>query len=263
MTLEVITKREKVCITLDASTGVSIVPLLTYVPYSQDGYRLIDEYLEIEDLKATSWIYSLQKIAYPVFQLEDTDSKIALAAVNLEWKSARIQLDLLCNINKSGNWQKLSSYSLLNPDPYPYREYQLGNHSLGSNAMIGLQIKNVGYGLLQNGSAGNDRVTVFADLKRTITMEQSVEKSTRLNPTVPRFVPTKIVQSNINRKSMTILNKGNYITYIDIDNQLNSDRYLVNLNPGAYYEVPTPVYKGEYWALNERENAELEIREFS
>ncbi|MEH2445795.1 MAG: hypothetical protein V7K18_08425 [Nostoc sp.] len=58
MTFEALTIKTKVCITLDANTPITVTPLLNYVPYSKSGYRRVSEYLEINNLKAVSWIYS-------------------------------------------------------------------------------------------------------------------------------------------------------------------------------------------------------------
>ena len=168
MTIQELAVKQKVTVTLDPNSGSSVVPIFNYVPYSKAGYRLIDEYLEIEDLKATSWIYSLPPVPFPVFELEDSESKQLLTAINLEWKSPRIQLDIMVNIDGTLSWQRISAYSLLNSDPYPYREYSLGNHFLGNNSMLGLQIRNVGEGLLQNSVKGQDKVTAFGNLTRHI-----------------------------------------------------------------------------------------------
>lgn len=199
--LENLTIKQKIAVTLDPNSGANVIPIFNYVPYAKSGYRLIDEYLEVEDLKAVSWIYSVSPVEFPVFELEDTESKQLLTAINLEWKSPRIQLDIVCQIDGTLNWQRIAAYSLLNSDPYPYREYSLGNHALGNNSMLGLQIRNVGFGLLQNSVKGQDKVTTYANLTRFITIEKLVDTSVKIVNNITNIAAT-IVNANPNRKPM-------------------------------------------------------------
>jgi hypothetical protein len=262
MSFETFEIKSKVCITLNPDSGSSVKPLLVYVPYSKSGYRLINEYLEIENLKAVSWIYSIPEVEFPVFELEDTESKQLLTAINLEWKSPRIQMDVVVSLDSNTTWQRIAAYSLLNPNPYPYREYELGNHTLGDNSMLGIQIRNVGFGLLQNGSAGQDRVTVFADLKRVITIEKAVDTSSKIVNNITTASAT-IVNSNINRKALTLFNSSEKIVYVDTVNTLTTSSYLVKLNPGDYYESPATLYTGAYYGIVTSGSTAIDIREFS
>ena len=260
MAFETFTIKSKVCITLNADSGSTVIPLLTYVPYSKSGYRLINEYLQIENLKAVSWVYSLTAVEFPVFELEDSESKQLLTAINLEWKSSRIQMDIMINVDNSA-WQRIASYSLLNASPYPYREYSLGNHTLGDNAMIGLQIKDVGFGLLQNTTAGQDKVTVFADLTRHITIEKLVDTSSKIANNITTIAAT-IVNSNPNRKGLTFFNSSDKDIYLDTVNTVSSSSYMVKLEPGDYYEAPSPMYTGAYYAVVLSGSIAIDIREF-
>ncbi|MEH2244591.1 hypothetical protein [Nostoc sp.] len=260
MAFETFEIRSKVCVSLDADTGNAVKPLLTYVPYNKSGYRLINEYLEIENLKAVSWIYSLPTVEFPVFELEDSKSKQLLAAINLEWGSPRTQMDIMINVDNS-IWQKISAYSLLNSSPYPYREYSLGNHTLGDNAMLGLQIKDVGFGLLQNSTDGQDKVTAFADLTRYITIEKLVDTSSKIANNITTITAT-IVNSNPNRKGLTFFNSSGKDIYLDTVNTVSNNSYMVKLEPGDYYEAPSPMYTGNYYAVVENGSTAIDIREF-
>lgn len=257
MTLEKLTIKQKLCVTLDSTSGSNIVPIFNYVPYTKTGYRLIDEYLEIENLKAVSWISSLAAIVFPVFEVEDSESKQLLTAINLEWKSDRIQLDVMCKIDNLA-WQKLQAFSLLNADPYPYREYSLGNHPLGNNAMIGLNITDVGYGLLTT----QDKVTTYADLVRHITLEKlSVDTSVKV---VNNFTPTAsvIVSSNLSRKGLIMSNSTDKTVFIDSNASVSTTSYLVELEPSDYWEAPDPIYTGAYYGIVAADSAVIDIREF-
>ncbi|MEH1895622.1 MAG: hypothetical protein V7K94_10050 [Nostoc sp.] len=256
MTLENLTIKQKIAVTLDQTSGNSVVPIFNYVPYTKSGYRLINEYLEIENLLAVSWIYSLATVPFPVFELEDSESKQLLAAINLEWNSPRIQMDVALNINNA-DWQRIAAYSLLNPSPYPYREYTLGNHPLGDNAMLGLQIRDVGYGLL----SGQDKVIAFADLTRHITIEKLVDTSSKIANNVTTVAAT-IVNSNTNRKGLTFFNSSDKDVYLDTVNTVSSSSYMVKLEPGDYYEAPSPMYTGNYYAVVASGSTAIDVREF-
>ncbi|PHJ54510.1 hypothetical protein VF06_37475 [Nostoc linckia z4] len=261
MVLETFAIKSKLCITLDANTGSTVKPLLTYTPYNKAGYRLIHEYLEIENLKAVGWIYSLTEVEFPVFELEDTESKQLLTAINLEWNSPRIQMDVVLDVGNTLNWQRIAAYSLLNSSPYPYREYSLGNHSLGDNSMIGLQIRNVGFGLLQNGTKGQDKVTAFADLKRVVTLERIVDTSQKIANNITNIAAI-IVNANTNRKGLTFFNSSDKNIFIDTVSTVSGSSYMVKLEPGDYYEAPAPIYTGNYYAVVASGSTAIDIREF-
>ena len=259
MSFENLIIKTKVCITLDSNTPTTVTPLLNYIPYSKSGYRLVSEYLEINNLKAVSWIYSLPTIEFPVFELEDSDSKQMLAAINLEWHSPRIQLDVA--INTDNNWQKIVAYSLLNPSPYPYREHLLGDYPLGDNAMLGFQIKDVGYGKLQNVAAGQDKVTIFADLTRHITIEKLIDTSSKIANNITTISAT-VANGNPDRKGITFFNSSDKDIYLDTANPVSTSSYMVKLEPGDYYEAPSPMYTGAYYAVVSSGSTAIDIREF-
>ncbi|MEH2381136.1 MAG: hypothetical protein V7K27_19990 [Nostoc sp.] len=240
--LEQLTRKEKLCVTIDSLSGSNIVPIFNYIPYTKAGYTIVDEYLEINDLKAVGWIYSLAAITFPVFELEDTESKKLLAAINLEWKSARIQLDILCKTDNLSTWQKLQAFSLLNADPYPYREYLLGNHTLGDNGMIAAQITDVGYGLLN----GQDKVTIFGELTRQITINQPpiiinvTGSTTPVTDPIPDPDPTPTGDEEMTIEVIyadyQLKNKDRILAKIDVTSLVT---FTLNLpiNPVEGYEV--------------------------
>jgi hypothetical protein len=261
MAFETFTIKSKACITLDPNSGSTVKPLFTITPYNKSGYRLIHEYIEVENLKAVSWIYSLAEIEFPVFELEDTESKQLLTAINLEWKSPRIQMDVVIDINNTLSWQRIAAYSLLNSSPYPYREYSLGNHTLGDNSMIGLQIRNVGFGLLQNGVKGQDKITAFADIIRTVTLEKIVDTSVKVANNITT-IPATIINGNINRKGLTFFNSSDKNIFIDTVNAVSATSYMIRVEPGDYYEAPSPIYTGNYYAVVASGSTAIDIREF-
>lgn len=254
--------KEKVITTLDASCGTDIVPLYSYDPFTKSGYRVLDESLEIQNLKAVSWIYNLAEITFPIFELEDTESKKLITAINIEWTSPRIELEILYDLGSSGNWQKFAAYSLLNVSPYPYREYSLGNHPLGNNSMIGLQLKDVDYGVLQSTSSGQDKVVVFGDLIRSVTIEKLIDTSAKITNNFTT-TPSIIVNSNSHRTGISFFNNSDLPVYIDTVNSISISSYLIKLNPGKFYEAPSPIYTGNYYGVAATNSTAIDIREFS
>lgn len=117
----------------------------------------------IKNLKIFASIESLESSPFPIFDLEDSDSVKLQKALDIEWKSARKQLDVLINDGSIGNydnpdgWQIIGSISLLNSSGYPYRIYNLMDVftdtlaiELGSNTRVAVAIKDVGFGVLDN-----------------------------------------------------------------------------------------------------------------
>ena len=252
----------KVAITLDANSGATVHPLLTYTPFTLSGYRVITESLLLSNLIAITYIYSLPKVDFPVFELTDSDSQQLLAAINLEWKNARIQLDILLQTGTGNPFQRIVSYSLTNPDPYPYKQFTIDNQLLSATDMLGLQIRNVGYGLLQNSVNGNDVVTVYADLTSTITIEKTVDDASVIGNNITT-TPATIVNGNVNRRGLTIFNNSNQTIYIDTVNTVSTTSYSVALKAGKYFEAPAPIYTGAYYAVVAIASTAINIREYS
>lgn len=256
-----ITVKQKLAVTLDSNSGSNIIPLFTYTPYSKSGYRLIDEYLEITEIKAISWIYNIEQVEFPIFQVEDSESMRLFTAINLEWNSPRIQLDIMLNIDNSPTWHNIASYSLLNQNPYPFREYDFGNHALGSNAIIGFKIVNVGDGILQSTIEGNDRVVISADLTRQIFLQELIDTSNKI---LNNFTTTaaSVVAANPYRKGITFFNNSALTIYLDTVPTVSTTTYLIRLLPNAYYEAPKPLYSGVYYGRTATGSTAIEIREF-
>lgn len=142
-------------VTIYQNTGLTINNEL--IP----NYKIISFNCFIKNLRAFSLIRSLAEISLPSFNLEDSETDKLYKTLDVEWKSARKQITLYIsnqlNTNSSGEgWFKVGSLSLLNPSGYPYRIYNLMDLftdsialELGDNGKIGIQIEDVGYGLLE------------------------------------------------------------------------------------------------------------------
>ncbi|MCW5315634.1 hypothetical protein GTQ43_17995 [Nostoc sp. KVJ3] len=252
----------KVAVTLDANSGSTVHPLFTYTPYTLNGYRVINESLSLSNVNAIAYIYSLPVVAFPTFALDASDSEQLLTAINLEWQGHRIQLDALIQVGSGSTYQRVKSYSLTNPNPYPYKEFLLDNQQLGNNCMLGLQIRNVGYGLLQNGSSGSDTVTVSADLTHNLVIESASSSGNKIDNTITTTA-SAIVNTNTSRNGISFFNNSSTVIYIDTVSTVSSSSYWIKLNPGDYEEAPLPIYTGQYWAVSASGSASINIREFN
>lgn len=127
-----------------------------------DSGKVISFNCFIKNLKAFAKIGSIPEAALPDIQLEDTSTQKLYKVLNIEWRSARKQMNLFVASSNS-DWQQVGSISLLNPAGYPFRIYNLMDLftdnlalELGENSKIGIAMQNVGYGVLTN----EDKVTI-------------------------------------------------------------------------------------------------------
>lgn len=121
------------------------------------GYKIISFNAFIKNLRAFASVESLPKAPLPSFLPTDTSTDKTVKVLDIEWKSPRKQLNLYIAASTSiiTKWHKVGSLSLLNPYGYPFRVYNLMDMftdnlaiELGENSKIGVQVQNVGYGLL-------------------------------------------------------------------------------------------------------------------
>lgn len=148
------------------SENSEIVPI-----YENPGLAVGDELLPshtivsfncfIKNLKAFASVRSLPEAPLPNFNLEDSETDKLYKTLDIEWKSPRKQLNLY--VSSGEDWHQVGSVSLLNPYGYPFRVYNLMDLftdnlalELGDNSKIGIQVENVGYGLLKTA----DKVTI-------------------------------------------------------------------------------------------------------
>ena len=72
--------------------------------------------------------------------------------------------------------------------------------------------------------------------------------------------PIQFAGGNDNRVGLTVFNHSNYSIYLDTDRKLSVEEFMVELPPGAYFEMPfrsTP----ELWALWELADGQASVRE--
>lgn len=120
-------------------------------------YKIISFNAFIKNLKAFASVPSLPVAPLPSFLPTDTSTDKTMKVLDVEWKSARKQLNLYIATNTGSvtDWYQVGSLSMLNPYGYPFRIYNLMDLftdnlaiELGENSKIGVQVQDVGYGLL-------------------------------------------------------------------------------------------------------------------
>ena len=131
----------------------------------QPGYKIVSFNAFIKNLRAFASVESLPEAPLPNFLATDTSTDKTIKVLDVEWKSARKQLNLYIakNTGSVTEWHKVGSLSMLNPYGYPFRVYSLMDLftdnlaiELGENSKIGVQVQDVGWGLL----TGSDNVTI-------------------------------------------------------------------------------------------------------
>lgn len=177
MAVTSVNRVKSIVVPLSSASGNQIVTI-----YENSGLTIGDELIPnhkivsvncfIKNLKAFAEINSLPEINLPNFSLEDSETDKLYKVMGIEWGSARKQLTLY--ISAGSGWSKVGSLSLLNPSGYPYRVYNLIDLftdalaiELGDNSRIGIQVEDVGYGLL----AINDTVTIHGSYVEEIFVE--------------------------------------------------------------------------------------------
>ncbi len=233
-------------------------PITISNPLSVNGF--------LKNLKGYSNIVSLPEAGLPDIQLEDTDQTRLIKAMNIEWESFRIQLDL--EISPDGiNFIKIGAISLINQMGYPFRNYSLLDFftdglaaEFGTNGKIACQVKDVGYGKLGT----NDELTIYGNVSQEIVFNSSFEiTNSSLENTVNIFAETStlILGSDTLRKGITLFNGSDETIYIGYSNNVNNANYSLRLSSGKGYEFPYPVYTGLIFAYSLQPTT-LQVAEF-
>lgn len=156
--------------------STSLVVGTDYFP----GYNIINFNAFIKNLKAFANVASLTKAPLPDFLPTDTSTQKTMKVLDIEWQSPRKQLNLYISANNSGVWHQVGSLSMINPYGYPFRIYNLMDLftdnlavELGENSRIGVQVQDVGFGLL----TAQDSVTIHGSYTEEMFV-QTEEKQT-------------------------------------------------------------------------------------
>jgi len=224
--------------TLNAATGSTIVTIYENTKLKDYKLNLLSKNGFIKNLKCYAKITSLAEATLPSFAIDDSETDKLYKTLNVEWGSARKQLNLYIS-NDRLTWQPIGAISLLNPSGYPYRIYNLldiytDNIALevGINGRIGVNIQDVGYGLLGSG----DSLTIFGSYLEEVVFEE-------LPPTIKNCTSYTWTVSN---NSQIILPANPKRTYAIIANTENQPVYLSLGNSAITGGIPLLVKGGAY-----------------
>ena len=192
MPISQINRAKTIAVSLSASSGNQIINIynnsgLLVGSELTPGYTVVSHNCFVKNLKAFSVITSLPEIGLPNFELTDSETTKLYKTLDIEWKSARKQLNLFVGVNN--NWYQAGSTSILNPSGYPFRIYSLLDmltdnlyFELGENGKIGVQVQDVGHGLL----AGSDSIVIHGSYVEEIF----VKSPEQIYTTVPTNTPS-------------------------------------------------------------------------
>lgn len=237
--------------TFNEITGENIIPIFNNTINNDLNKEIISVNGFVKNLKVHAKIGSLAPVKLPNFTLEDSETDKLYKTLDIEWGSARKQLNLYISDNQT-DWHQIGGISLLNPSGYPYRIYNLMDLvtdnlaiELGENGRLGVQIQNVGYGALQ----GDDVVTLHGSYVQEITIEND-------NPLIKSAIDfeelidiesTLILPPNPFRKYIAFTNNGNNPIYLNFGDRTTLGKGIY-LTPAGSFDLDKP-YLGAISAI--------------
>lgn len=179
MPISIINRVKTITLPLNSSNGTDIVAIYQNTDLVSGNellptYKIISFNSFIKNLKVYASIKSLAEAKLPDFQLADSATQKVQKVLDIEWKSARKQLNVYIASDGNSSWEQVGSVSLLNPSGYAFRIYNLMDLftdnlalELGENSRIGISVQNVGHGVL----APEDKVTVHGSYVEEIILQ--------------------------------------------------------------------------------------------
>jgi hypothetical protein len=263
VTITTIAESKAITLKLNSASASSIIPVFSSAAFST-GYQILSQNIFIKNLKAYAKIASLDPINLPNFELEDTETDKLYKTLDVEWGSPRKQLNLYISNTDPVDWNLIGSISLLNPSGYPYRMYNLMDLytdnlaiELGDNGQIGVQIQDVGYGLL----TGSDLVTIHGSRLREIVVEDNpapITGNTPFGQTIGTS-STVVLSANSSRKYALFVNESFSKVYLNFGETASLGQGIPIFPGGGTYELyikDTPYY-GAISAIATADNTTL------
>ncbi|AKG21245.1 hypothetical protein [Calothrix sp. 336/3] len=239
---------------LTSTTAGSLVDLMpSFTPDILPGLTVLSVNNFVKSLRAYARITSLPEITLPNFELTDSETDKLYKSLDVEWTSPRKQLDLL--ISQGSTWEVIGSVSLLNPSGYPYRSYNLQDLftdnlavELGENGKIGVQLKDVGTGLL----TGTDTLTIYGSYSQEIIVSANSLLSECFDDNVSiNNTSTLVLPANNNRQYLSLTNIGENPCFLNLGISATIDAGI-KLNPDGNFEM-TPssgLWRGQISAIS-------------
>lgn len=248
-------RTETVITTLTAATGGDLVeiytpglssPLDTVASLRWNGF--------ITGLRAMIDINSIEESAIPRLDVDSSRTDRITAVRDMEWRSARKELELLIRDSVTP-WTPIASISLLNRLPYyhvallPYLGDD-GFFNCGNDAVIGARIVNAGYGFL----AGDDRVTIFGSVREEALSLPTDAEEIQASDSYQWSLSTVnqiILPPNANRLLVTLVNTSRtHDAYIAYGGVAQRGYGITLVRGGGTHEINlTNLYRGAIAAI--------------
>lgn len=227
-----------------------------------DRVNTLRYYGFITDLRMKVQISSIAESEIPNMGVESSRTDRLIAVRDMEWKSARKELELFLETSRQP-LTNVARVSLLNRQPFytinllPYFTDN-GVVNIANDARISARIKNAGYGLLQ----GSDEVVMYGSVKEEVTTlpeEEAIISSCQSHGWTIGTGNAQILPSNPNRLQLTLVNRGSEGTiFINYGNLAELGKGIALLPNGGSYEINyTNPYKGMISAVADSTGSQL------
>ncbi|MCV3216026.1 hypothetical protein OGM63_21360 [Plectonema radiosum NIES-515] len=245
MAISTFNKAKTIVKSLSFGTGQTIVPIFSNNLTGDYPGQIVSVNAFVKNLKAHAKISSLAPVKLPNFTLEDSETDKLYKTLDIEWGSARKQLNLYISDNQT-DWYQVGAISLLNPSGYPYRIYNLMDLitdnlaiELGDNGRIGVQVQDVGYGALQAG----DSITIHGSYVQEIAVDSD---SATLHTTndfeeIIDIESTIVLLANPLRKYVAFTNNGNHPIYLNLGDTATLGQGIY-LTPAGSFDFDKPYF---------------------
>jgi hypothetical protein len=234
--------------------GVQIIyqPSLTT---ALDRIQSLRFYGFVTSLRCTVDIKSIPEAPIPDVEPTATRAEKLTAVRDMEWLSARKELEILMKVSGSG-WLPIAAISLLNRVPHyminllPYFTDNV-SFDMANDAVLGARIVDAGYGLL----SGNDHVTIFGSVREEIvslpTDSTEIALSQSHNWTIDG-TSVVILPTNPNRLQATFVNNdANDTVYLSYGAIAETGKGIALMPNGGSYEInSTNLYRGAISAIS-------------
>lgn len=228
-----------------------------------DRVQTLRFYGFLTSLRARIEIKSLPESRPPASEITDSTLDRTIALQTYEWGAPRIHLELLMKTSRQP-WLPIAAISCRNVRPYmlmdlmPYLTNNL-SFDMGNDAVLGVRVVNVGYGLLTI----IDRITIVGCVREEITTIPTENDEVNVSQSYRFEVNNQsefIFPATPNRKLLVITNKS-----FDVDVTLGFGGISVPefgitlMRGGGSYEInKTNLYRGAISAIaNQQKTAIL------
>lgn len=194
----------------------------------------------IKNLKAYASIKSLPEAQLPDFLLEDSETEKLNKVLDVEWGAQRKQLSLLIRKDSNSDWMSIGETSLLNPSGYPYRIYNLLDivtdnlaFELSDTASLGVQVEDVGYGLLTT----DDKLNIYGSYIEEFVIDDSVQPITSIFEKTVLLNQESVIAvlPNEQRKYVIIQNNNTHDIHFSLSQSAGLGSPIIK--PGGHYEL--------------------------